>query len=168
MKNFIIIIALLNFLLLTSCAFAPVNRPNINKYSSDFSTTKTFNIPVEDLTSAAKSAIEAIGYEIQSSTPELNSFRTKVRAVIVPDICDCGTWNMRHVTGIADSSVIITVKPSKYGNTVDIVHYCAANFTGRNLWGLPTSKDAYQCASKGVVENEFWRTLEIILDARIK
>jgi hypothetical protein len=147
MKKFSIIIAILNFLLLNSCAFAPVNRPDINQYSSNFSTTKSFNISVEDLTSAAKSSIEAMGYEIQSVTPELGTLRTKTRLVMIPDICDCGTWNISVISGTADSSVIIAIKPLKNENTVNISHYCATNFTGRNLWGAPTRKDVYQCAS---------------------
>ena len=155
-------------MVLGACAFSPVHRPNINTYGSDF-TGKSFNVSSEAATSAARSALEAMGYEIQSVTPELGMIRTKDRLVIIPEICDCGTWNGRVISGTASSSIKLKIEargPNEV--SIQLEHICATTFTGRNLYYMPTRRETYQCASNNQTEGQFWKTLQQILDVRSK
>src|SRR4030042_4385734 len=100
MKYFIFLFSLP--LVLFGCAFAPVNHPDINKYSFNFLSYKKVNLPLEDALNISKSALEAMGYEIQSITPDVGVIRTKSRTLLIADYCDCGTWNLFPVSGSCD------------------------------------------------------------------
>ena len=121
----------------------------------------------EAATDAAKGALQGMGYEIQSVTEELGQLRTKVRAVATPKTCDCGTWNGSEVSGNAESSFVVTTAAQGTEKVIlRIEHTCATTFTGRNLYGGTTRQETYQCASRGIVERQFWDTLRKVLDAR--
>jgi hypothetical protein len=153
-------------LCVTGCAFSPVERPDLTKFSADIQHERSLTVAPSSAIAIAKSAAEAMGYEIQSVTPELGQVRTKVKAVNVPDVCDCGTWNYDDIRGTADSSLVVRVTAAGSQSTVTLEHTCSTKFTGQNLNGATTRVEAYQCASKGIVEKEFWSTVEKIEKAR--
>jgi hypothetical protein len=139
----------------------------VNRYHSQFPREQTFALPSGASLDAATSAVQAMGWEIQAITAELGQLRTKARAVTAPEICDCGTWNMSPVRGTAESSLIIRVADAGDGQSmVSLENLCSTNFAGQNLYGATTRRESYQCASRGVIEREFWATMERIVQAR--
>lgn len=151
------------------CAFSAVNRTPADRYFGTFVREQAVSVEPAAALDIAKSSLEAMGYDIQSVTPELGQVRTKARAVSIPDLCDCGTWNLDPVRGTADS--LFTVKASKAasgGSTVVIEHVCGTNFAGQNLYGATTRRETYQCASRGSIERDFWATFDKVLKAREK
>src|SRR5438067_121381 len=123
-------------MLLAGCAFSSVDRANPDKYQSAISSSEPLTTNPTAAMDASKSALEAIGYEVLSVSPELGSVRTKVRAVRVPDNCHCGTWNGNVVSGNANSTIILkAVAQSTGGALIGIGHSCNVNFSGRNLFG---------------------------------
>jgi hypothetical protein len=153
--------------LASGCAFSAVRRPDPDLYSSGFSREQRISISSAGALAAAKSTLEAMGYEIQSVTPELGQIRTKAVQVAIPQLCDCGTWNRDSVRGTADSILTVRVTAGGTGNsTVTIEHVCGTNFSGQNLYGATTRRETYQCASRGMVEKNFWSTFDQIVKAR--
>lgn len=149
------------------CAFSSVDRTSVDKYRSTFSTSESLKANPGLATDASKSALEAIGYEVQSVTPELGLLRTRAREVSVPTTCDCGSWNGRDVSGVANSFLVVRVQPEGADKTsLRVEHSCAVNFTGRNLFGGVTRQETYECASRGVVERQFWDALRQTVAAR--
>lgn len=153
--------------LAVGCAFSAVKRTPIDRYSRTISREQTVSVAPSSALDIAKSSLEAMGYEVQSVTPELGQVRTKALAVAIPDVCDCGTWNLDPVRGTADSFFTINVSEAVSGGaTVVIEHVCGTNFAGQNLYGATTRRESYQCASRGIIEKNFWATFEKILQAR--
>ena len=149
------------------CAFSPVNKPNPALYQSAFAREQVVRGTSSDVLDAVRSALEAMGYEIQSITPELGQVLTKSQQVAIPQLCDCGTWNLDPVRGTADSLFKVTVASHVSDSaTVAIEHLCGTQFAGQNLYGATTRREAYQCASRGIVEANFWSTLDKIVKAR--
>ena len=162
-----------SFLVLTSflsgCAFSPVTRPNPAQYLGQFRQQDTFSDTVENGTDAAKATIEALGWEILTTNPDLGLARSKTRKVIIPDVCDCGSWNGGTIAGTADGVLVVNLE-SKGQNesTVKVSLECVTNFTGRNLHGATTRQETYACASRGIVEGQFLDTFSRVLSAASK
>jgi hypothetical protein len=148
---------------MAGCAFAPVTRVPANRYYARFQHSQVVELGREDAMNAARSSLEAIGFEMQSVTPELGIIRTRPRVVMIPEVCDCGSWNGDTVHGTALSSMVITVKDAPAGpraSLIEIDHSCVFQFTGHNLYGGVTREETYACASRGGLESEFWQTLK--------
>jgi hypothetical protein len=144
-------------LLLAGCAFSSVERPNLDKYQSLVRTSESFKISEAGATRAAEISLKALGYDVDTSIPELGLLKTKPRQVIASDVCDCGKWNGREISGTASSLLQIQFdREAPDAVTVKIKHVCATEFTGRNLFGIPTHHETYQCASRGIVESKYW------------
>jgi hypothetical protein len=152
--------------LVAGCAFSAVNQPSYDRYFADFPREKDVQVSLEAATSAAKSTLEAMGYEIQAVTPELGSILTKSHPVQIPAFCDCGTWNGAPVSGIADSSFKIEISARQGLSRITVDHICGTVFNGQNLYGATTRHEVYRCASRGQVEREFWMKLDQIMEAR--
>jgi hypothetical protein len=149
------------------CAFSPVNKPNPALYQNAFAHEKSVPSAQAATLDAAKTTLQAIGYEIQSVTPEVGQILTKATTVAVPQLCDCGTWNLDPVHGTARSLFKVTVTASGSNqSTVAIEHLCDGHFIGQNLSGATTRDETYVCASRGTIENDFWSMLDKILAAR--
>lgn len=149
------------------CAFSAVNRPPVNRYHSQFTREMVFALPRSTTLEVATRTLEAMGYELQAVTNELGQIRTKVRAVATPQVCDCGTWNLSPVSGSAESLLLVRITDASEGQAkVALEHMCATTFTGQNLYGATTRREVYQCASRDVVEKEFWSTMEQIVQAQ--
>lgn len=162
------IVMLLIFALAVSCAFSAVKRTPVDRYHGAFSREQAFSVEPAAALDIAKSSLESMGYEIQSVTPELGQLRTKALAVAIPNLCDCGTWNLDPVRGTADSFFTVKASQAASGSSmVTIEHVCGTNFAGQNLYGATTRREAYQCASRGIIENDFWVTFDKILKARV-
>jgi hypothetical protein len=126
-----------------------------------------FAIDVKTALDVGKSALEGMGYEIANVNSDLGLIRTKVRPVLAPAVCDCGTWNAMKVSGSCDSVLVASAeRTDDNGTALSIKHECATVFTGRNLYGGITRRETYFCASTGVVEHEFWLTLAKVMSAR--
>jgi hypothetical protein len=139
------------------CAFSPVNRPALNKYGSSITPSKSFSATSEAALKAAELSIVDIGYTVDAVTPELEGLRSKVLSVMIPGPCDCGTWNGNEVTGSASSMLEVRATPDGPGSvSVRLTHTCAVQFTGRNIYYMPTRRETYPCASTGTVERKFW------------
>ena len=149
------------------CAFSAVNRPDIGKHLSQLPREETFDLRANAALDAARSAAEAVGYEIQAVTEELGQVRTETRSVAVPQLCDCGTWNMSPVTGTGESVLVIRVtEEGDDQSKISLEHTCSTQFAGQNLYGATTRRESYQCASKGTIEADFWSALREIIKAR--
>jgi hypothetical protein len=156
---------LLLLLPLAGCAFSAVDRPPLTKYAKMFPRSQTFAVSTEEAIDSSAKALVAMGFEIQSVTSELGVIRTRERAIAVPQVCDCGSWNGVQVHGSGTSIVLVNVAQRAGAVEVAVDFQCGVNFTGHNLYGAPTRQETYQCASPGNVEREFWSTLRRILDA---
>ena len=153
--------------LLSSCAFAPVSRPDLSKYRGQFSRLQTFPVTVDEATRAAKETLEVMGWEVQTAVPKIGFVRSKTQTVPVPDFCDCGTWNGKEVRGDAEATLVVDLQPAASGKTeVELVIECILNFKGKIWYGATTRREIYACASKGFIENYFWTILSRKLEAQ--
>ena len=142
---------------LAGCAFSPVEKAPITKYVDSQEVKEFSGLSKDAAMDIARSALQSTGYEVISFVPELGEIRTKTRLVATPAQCDCGTWNGNVVSGNADSVFIVTAKnqgENKVG--VKAGFGCAVTFSGKNLYGAVTKVESYNCASRGVVEGQFW------------
>lgn len=103
---------------------------------------------------------------VQAETPELGTILTKAMQVGIPELCDCGTWNMAQVSGTADSQIRITITSALDTTRVVLEHGCGTTFSGQNLYGATTVRDVYRCASKGRIERDFWSKFDKIAEIR--
>lgn len=158
-------LAFLMFLLActTGCAFAPVAKVNYDSYFSQFPRERTVPLPAKEVFVAARKALGAMGYEMQAETPELGTMLTKVIQVPIPTTCDCGSWNFNPVTGTADSQIKVILYPAADSTRIVIDHGCGTRFTGQNLYGATTVNEVYRCASRGLVERDFWDKFDRLL-----
>ena len=83
-----LLLCLLAFL--GSCAFAPVNRPPVNKYNVP--NQKYYELPQKALLDMSQKALNAMGYQTSLVT-ENGPVMTATRPVLTQHNCDCGTWN---------------------------------------------------------------------------
>jgi hypothetical protein len=154
---------------LFGCAFSAVNRPNPNLYSRTIKKSETLDGTKASGMKLAKDVLGVMGYEILNSNDDLGLIQTRAASVMVPQICDCGTWNLDPVGGVAESVLKVTVQAISADKfSVDLEHVCGTNFKGQNLYGATTRQETYQCASRGSVEGKFWETLEKIVEAKEK
>lgn len=152
--------------MLAGCAFSSVTRVSPAQYAAQIKREASYSASVEQATEAAKNAIEAMGWAIQTSNPAMGVARSLVRPVTVPEVCDCGTWNGKAVAGTADSVVIVNVETAEDGlSRVKLGVECMVNFRGTNLYGVTTRQEAYACASRGSIESTFWETYERAMKA---
>ena len=159
----------LQLLLLTGCAFAPVHQTPYDLYFNQFSRENTVDMASGATLDAVKATLLAMGYEIQAVTPELGTILTKVRQVPIPVQCDCGSWNGAVVNGTADSAFQVTVSKIGEGQSrIVIDQTCGTVFNGQNLYGATTRHEVYRCASRGIIERNFWDTLGKIQAARLQ
>lgn len=154
-------------LLISGCAFSPVDRPIAAKHASPEKVWQVQNKNTSSVLDAVRAALESAGYEAASVTPELGELKTKVREVAIPEFCDCGTWNGGVIQGTAQSVLIATFKlqPNEEG-VLKIGHRCATTFMGRNMYGAVTTQETYACASRGQTEADVNQRIEAIFKAR--
>jgi hypothetical protein len=150
-----------------ACAFAPVNQVNFDRYYNQFQKEGKVDLSVAVATDAAKSTLEAMGYDIQSVTPELGTILTKNVSVLTPAVCDCGSWNGSPVNGTAASSIKVSITAEGDSTSkVAIENFCGTTFNGQNLRGATTRHEVYRCASRGGPERDFWDKFQRIIAAR--
>lgn len=167
MRYFRCAVFLLSAVTFYACAFSPVRRPEVKPHVSRAPEGMALDLSVGDAVEASKEALEAMGYEILTANPALGLVRTKVRSIPVPEKCDCGTWNASPVKGTAESTVIVNTQSEGEDKvSISISMECITNFTGQNLYGATTRRETYPCASRGIIEQEFWPTLQRILLAK--
>ncbi len=68
--------------LLVSCAFSPVARVNYDRYYNQFPRDKTVTASISEAAAAGQAALQAMGYDIQASTPELGTILTKAHPAL--------------------------------------------------------------------------------------
>jgi len=167
MRNLALALAVTAIGLLGGCAFSSVDRPNVDKYQPLLSTAETFQVPENIALEKSQLALKALGYQLEPVVPELALVRTRPRNVITPAVCDCGEWNGRQVSGYASSSVELRLdRQGADAVRIGLRHSCVVNFTGRNLFHIPTHRETYECASRGRVENEVWDALRRVFRAQ--
>jgi hypothetical protein len=161
------VMLILYVMIISGCAFSSVDRPNVNQFHNQFQQSKRLEVGKQDAIEMTKIALLSMGYEIHMADQYLGLVRTKTRNVPVPEIGDCGTWNSNIIQGAADSVLIVNIAaPSLTESDVSLDHQINTNFTGRNLYGAPTRIESYPCASKGVIENQFWTAIQKIIASR--
>lgn len=166
MKHLFICLALSLVISLASCAFAPVNRPPVNKYS--VRNQEVFEIPKKELLDMAQKALNSMGYQTSLVTDN-GPVATATMSVLTQQNCDCGTWNNSPIQGKADSLITVKVLAQKDGrNAVFIDANFTVLFTGRNIYGMTTRQESYRCASLGLVENLFWSQMNDLIKARVQ
>jgi hypothetical protein len=151
---------------LGGCAFSPVAKVNFDAYFAQFPREKTVPMSASEATAIAKATLEAMGYGIQSATPELGEILTKAQQVPIPAWCDCGTWNLDPVKGTADSAIKVFLTETNQSTRIVLDHGCGTTFNGQNLNGATTVHEVYRCASRGQVETAFWEKFEKIATVR--
>jgi hypothetical protein len=158
---------LLLWAVLSGCAFSPVSKPDPGRYLATVPRAATFEATEAQVIDACKSALEAIGYSVQTANADVGLVRTQVAPILVPQNCDCGSWNLAPVTGTADSVLEVRVKSLAGGLTgVEVEHLCGTRFAGQNLYGATTVQEVYRCASKGFAEKKFLETLSVVMEKR--
>lgn len=165
-----IFFALSTLIAVSGCAFSAVKRPNPGQYQSRFPLSQTISVLIPEAAEASKSSIEAMGWETLTVNAAIGIVRSKARPVVIPALCDCGTWNGSVVSGTADATLVVNLESgSAEGTTlVRLSVECVTNFAGQNLYGATTRRETYGCASKGGIENEFWATLKRVVAANTK
>lgn len=151
---------------LSGCAFSPVTRPALDKYAQAITPSRSFDTSTEVALKAAEAVFVDIGYTVDVATPDLGGLRSKVLSVMVPGPCDCGTWNGNEITGTASSLLQVRATPEGSAVSVQLTHTCAVEFTGRNIYHMPTRRETYPCASTGAVERKFWDLMDRALKTR--
>ena len=152
------LICSLILLSLASCAFAPVSRPNKEKIEGNILRQISCESDPATALPIASEALRSMGYEILWENKELFSILTKDKVVDTTNICDCGKWNFSKVNGTAITTIEIQIEPNKKGGSIiNITPKFKTTFTGRNLFGLTTRTETYECASTGKLETEFWQ-----------
>jgi hypothetical protein len=155
-KTFEIGVVVLVWAVAGGCAFAPVSKVNYDAYFSHFAREKTYPMSSSDAMEISKKTLGAMGYEVQAVTPELGTILTKTQRVAIPALCDCGTWNFAPVTGSAESTLKVSLTEMGDSTRIVLEHGCGTTFSGQNLYGATTVRDAYRCASRGQIETDFW------------
>lgn len=162
-----VFIALTAVLAMSGCAFSPVNVPAPDKYTSLAAKVELKNADTVQSVEIVKSALTSFGYEIASVIPELGEIKTKLLPVSIPERCDCGTWNGSIVSGTAQSRMeVIVSKNQPGGANAAIKHFCSVLFLGRNLYGMVTTQQNLECASRGTIEKEVLDKIDRIAEAR--
>ena len=142
--------------ILGGCASARVDQPDVYLYPPRaHQPSRIIADSPEAAANAARNALESIGYELQSTSPERKIVQSKIRQVPVPATCDCGAFN-----GIASSSFEIRMEQIQTGKThVTAEHVCVATLP-------PPQSRSYRCASRGGPEYEFWGAFQKFLSVR--
>lgn len=149
------------------CAFSPVKRTPIKKYSGTFAKTHTVELGYVESFRAVREALSAMGYSVQAESTALGVVRTAPVSMLAEGICDCGTWNGSHLSGPVSSMITVGITAQTATRcTIGITHQCVAAFHGRNLKGSITREESYECASMGRVENNFWLLLQRFCSTR--
>ena len=163
-RSFRLFCGTLACLAISGCAFSAVKRPNPALYSRTIKTTEPLEVSKAEAMDAARRALKLAGYEIQADDTQLGIIRTKSAQVPIPAICDCGTWNLDPVTGMADSYFEAVVEPVDASHSLlKLTFFCGATFTGHNLYGAVTRQETYQCASRGEAEKNLWQMIDRVL-----
>jgi len=157
---------------LTSCAFAPVKKPILKKDKAPVN--GFYNISSKELLKYASLGLENMGYKISVLDEEKGEIHTDlskagIKITQVQGNCDCGTWNGSPVTGLSGSAFTIRVlalKPEE--SKVEIKARFFVRFTGRNLYGMPTSSAEYECESLTRLENQYLNNLNVLIEQRAK
>jgi hypothetical protein len=157
---------------LSSCAFAPVNKPILKK---DKAAVKgVFNISSKELLKYSSLTLENMGYKIVNLDEEKGEILTDltqpgVKTVQIQGNCDCGTWNNIPVAGVSGSAFIIKVSAlNPEESKIEIKARFFVKFTGRNLYGMPTSSAEYECESLTGIENQYLTNLGMLVERRTK
>jgi hypothetical protein len=141
---------------LSSCAFAPVDKPGIDTISKK--TNRYYEIGYEKTADLASLAAESMGYKVGR---EMGQIRSTMKPVLIQGNCNCGTWNGTAIQGYADSVLMIDVtKLSDTKSQVTLEARFATRFQGRNLYGMVTRDETYPCASTGGLENQYFASLD--------
>jgi len=167
-----ILIVLFIFYSLTSCAFAPVNKPILKKNKAPVK--GFYNISSKELFKYSSLALENMGYKIVKLDLENGEIHTDlskagIKIVQVQGNCDCGSWNGSPVTGVAGSAIIakvLALNPEE--SKIEIKARFFVHFTGRNLYGMPTSVADYECESLAGLENQYLTNLNMLVEQRAK
>ena len=142
--------------MLSSCAFAPVERPPVTVVQNK--PNRYFDMPHERTLDLASLAAESMGYNLVTDS---GLIRTNIKPILIQGNCNCGTWNGVTVTGYADSLLLIDVdKLSESKTQVSVEARFATRFQGRNLYGTVTRDETYPCASLGNLENQYFASLD--------
>ena len=144
----IIVIGLL--VSLSSCAFSAVKRPDLT--STNKPVVGSYNLSRAQATENANSTFTILGYK--PVTDSDGSIVTNLVPTPIPANCDCGKWNGSIVSGLANTQFRVSFSGE---NTVKMALKlsCVTTFTATNLYGMPTRREEYECASKGVIEQQF-------------
>lgn len=151
------VFALTALAVLSGCAFSPVERVPVTKHFDSQAAIEFSGITKDAAMDIARSALQSSGYEVISFVPELGEVRTKSKIVPTPAMCDCGTWNGTVISGNAESVFVVIAKNQSDGKVAVKAGFgCATTFSGKNLYGVVTKVESYSCASRGIVEGQFW------------
>jgi hypothetical protein len=160
-------LSVLGLVVLSGCAFSPVSKPDPGKYLASVAKAATYEATEAQVLDASKSSLEAMGYGIQTVNADVGLVRTQVAPILVPQNCDCGSWNLSPVSGTADSVLEVRVKTLAGGlSGVEVEHLCGTRFAGQNLYGATTVQEVYRCASRGYAEKKFLETLSVVMEKR--
>lgn len=143
---------------LSACAFAPVERPVIQKGQGV--QQRVIDLPREQAFKMAGYALESMGYPVGSQDRQQWLIKSKPAIITIHGNADCGTWNGNPLKG--NTSTILVIKVDEYvagQSLVSIAGVFAVHFKGHNKLGMVTREETYRCASLGLLESDYMRVL---------
>lgn len=149
--------------LLSSCAFSPVTKP-IDETKEATKITRQYSISPEEAFSVSRKSLKLVGYKESMALAEEGVIKTEPSLGKVTDQYDCGTWNGRVITGSCDSTALVNISESVNGSNISMETTCVTSFTGKNLWGMTTRKETFDCKSNGKLEELFFRNVDTLLE----
>ena len=141
---------------LNACAFAPVNKPVVDRKKSVV--LAEFDLSLENAKALVEKTYDIMGYQKAREEQKSGGFMLSTNDKAMPSVgnCDCGTWNGSKIQGTISSAIITALEPISAEKTiVRVMVIYATTFTARNLYGAITRQEVVKCQSTGKKESQF-------------
>ncbi len=141
-----------------ACAFAPVDRPVIQKGQGV--QQRAVKLPPDQAFEVALQALQNMGYTIASQDQGKGLIRSGPKEVSLEDHADCGSWNGRALRGKCASILVVKVSQFDSGQSLVVAAgFFGVKFKGHNKLGMVTREETFRCASLGALENNYMRVM---------
>ena len=107
---------------LNACAFAPVNKPVVDRKKSVV--LAEFDLSLENAKALVEKTYDIMGYQKAREEQKSGGFMLSTNDKAMPSVgnCDCGTWNGSKIQGTISSAIITALEPISAEK-----NHCASN-----------------------------------------